>query len=208
MSNKPNKRSQKLRSNQGMNGNQSKSKDYATVLSLVNRLSSIEPSLFRRICTAVTVTTNGSGVIPVTLLCNTATVTGYSDFSSVANLYQQYRVHAFKVAFFPVIRVNTTAVTPPPYCAVAPFRAGLVPSGIAVLQASPDCLHISGYDKGVATVSFVGDNDAHLWTPINAAVPATEDYGLYICGSSLTATASTNVWYAFVEAVIEFRTTG
>ncbi len=189
-------------------GSHSKSRDYASVLTLVDRLSSIQPAFFRRLVTAAIITTNGSGVLPVTLLCNTATVTGYPDFSSVVQLYQQYRVHAFKATFFPFQKVNTTALTSPAYAAVAPFRGGLTPAGLGTLVASPDCLHIGGYNSGIATVSFVGDNDAHLWTPTNAAVSATEDYGLYLCGTSVAASANTNVWYVLIEAVIEFRTTG
>ena len=186
----------------------SESRDFNSVMALVNRFTGMGQRYFRRLATATSLATNGSGVVPLSTLATTNAVNTYPDFSSLASLYTSYRVHALKLSFFPCYRVNTTAILPPVYVASCPFRGGLAPSTIGQIQESPDSKSFGGYDKAIVTVNFEGDNDAHLWTPTNAAVTASEAFGVVICGSSLTGTASTIFWYVYVEAVVEFMVTG
>lgn len=183
-------------------------KDYQQTLALVDRLGSMQLKLFRRLANGLSLGTNGAGVIPLSSLTSSANVNAYPDFSSIASLYTAYRVHAFKCSFFPVLKVNTTAVNAPPYVVVAPFRGGLAPTSLQQLQESPDASSFSGYDRAVATVNYNGDNDAHLWTPTNAAVASSESFGLVVAGSSMLATSSTNTFYVYIEVVVEFRVTG
>jgi len=185
-----------------------KKKDFQQTLALVDRLGSMQLKLFRRLVGSTAVSTNAGGLIPITTIASSVNVNAYGDFSGLAGLYNSYRVHAFKLTFWPVYKVNTTAVTSPVFVACAPFRGGLTPTTMQQLQESPDCAYMSGYDRGVSTVNYNGDNDAHLWTPTNAAVTSSETFGLAICGSTIAATASTQVWYIQIEAVVEFRVTG
>jgi hypothetical protein len=175
---------------------------------MFDRVSGMQQTVFRRLANAVTIGTNGAGVVALATLASSVNVNAYPDFSSFASLYTSYRVHAIKCTFYPVLRVNTTAVNAPAYLVVAPFRGGLAPTTIQQLQESPDAVSLSGYARGKAMVNFIGDNDAHLWTPTSGAVTASESFGLVIAGSSVLATASTNTFYVFIEAVLEFRVSG
>lgn len=185
-----------------------KKKDMAETVALFDRFSGMHQRTFRRLANAVTVGTNGAGVIPLSLLASSANVNGYPDFTSASNLYTLYRVHAFKLTFWPVLKVNTTAVNAPAYVVTAPFRAGLAPTTIQQLQESPDSVSMSGYDKCLATVNWKGDPDAHLWTATNSAIASAEAFGMAIAGSSVLATSSTNTWYVYIEALVEFSMTG
>ena len=189
-------------------GVSSSKKDFDQVMKLVDKFTGMGQRYMRRLATATSLATNGSGVVPLSTLATTNAVNTYPDFSSLASLYTAYRVHALKLSFFPCYRVNTTAILPPVYVASCPFRGGLAPSTIGTIQESPDFKAFGGYDKAIVTVNYNGDNDAHLWTPTNAAVTASEAFGVVICGSSLTGTASTIFWYVQVEAIVEFMVTG
>lgn len=195
-------------SNSNKGKRQGKEEDFQQVARLVDSLSSILPILKRRLVTAVVIGTNGSGVIPATNICTSATVSGYPDFASFAGVYGLYRVRAFKISLFPVLKVNTTAANAPAFVVFAPFRGGVQPSTINQMIESPDAKYMSGFDKGSAAVAYKGDIDAHLWTATNAAIPTDQAFGIVCVGSSTPATSSTNTWYCLIEAVVEFRVTG
>lgn len=166
--------------------------------------------LYRRVMTIAesTISTSAGGVIAAAGVTSTASVTSCADWASCANMYSSYRVRRIKVVAMPFYPVNTTAVTVPALAWVVPFYGALYPSTAAGFADSSGMKIVSGYKEWVFTCNNLkGDRDldSKLWTPTNATIPTTEQYGIAIMGNAVASTASTPVWRYTAFFEIEFK---
>lgn len=174
----------------------------------VNVLKSLNIHFIRRITSSGTVSTNGSGFIPITTIASSGSVSGLSDFSNVSGLYLEYRVRGMKATLMPINAVNISGVAAPPAMLVTAFFS----SGVAAvtfqqaLDSSGAKFH-SGYRTIVAEVDFKGNKDAQLWTPTTAAVTSAETYGIFITDSGVAPASSvtTTMYRLVAEYIVEFR---
>ncbi len=167
----------------------------------------------KRITTTGTVVTGAGGLIAATTLANTNGVSVLGDFSSLANIYSNYRVCAIKVhvqPFYPVPVWNGVAVvTVPPTIAVVPFRSGLIPAAYPAFTESSEVRFASGYKAYVFETSSKGYPDGKLWHPTNAVISTAESYGIACMGQNfVTSSASINVWLMTAEYLVEFSVEG
>ncbi len=108
----------------------------------------------------------------------------------------------------PFYVVNTTTITVPALVWVVPAYGGLYPSSAAGFADSSGVQFVSGYKPFTATVNRLkGDKDldSHLWTPTNATIPTTEQFGLYYMGMAVACTANTPVWRYTTYFDVEFK---
>lgn len=169
--------------------------------------------LYRRMMTIAetSVSTSAGGVIAATGITASGSVTACADWTSCASMYSSYRVRRILVKAFPFFVVNTTAVTVPALAWVVPFYGGLLPTSAAGFTDSSAVKCVSGYKEWVFTADTLkGENDldSHLWTPTNATIPATEQFGIAIMGQSVASTASTLVWRYTCFFEVEFKMMG
>lgn len=155
-----------------------------------------------------TVSTTAGGVVALATLANAAGVSALSDFSSMATVYTTYRVKAIRVDWFPVVVVNTTAITVPPIIAVFPSFANTVPTTFQQALDSTGLKLCSGYKQGSCMTSWKGDPDAHLWTGTGSAIGNNEQFLISCIGTAATSTASTAVWRVIPQYLVEFRIAG
>jgi len=162
----------------------------------------------RRICVRISVSTDGTGRVPIATLASSASVSALTDFTKCAGLYLAYRVKGMKTTLNPTFSANVAGVAPSPSTLVTFFFT----SGLAAatyqdaIDSSGFRIH-SGYDhKIVAEADWSGQPDAHLWTPTNAAVTASESFGTAIVeDTSSTISQLSIVYYTGVtEYIVEF----
>ncbi len=169
--------------------------------------------LYRRMMTIAetSITTSAGGLIPAAGVTSSASVTSCADWTSCASMYSSYRVRRILVRAFPFFVVNTTAVTVPALAWVVPFYGGLFPTSAAGFTDSSGVKCVSGYKEWVFTADTLkkdNDLDSHLWTPTNATIPATEQFGIAIMGNAVASTASTVVWRYTAFFEVEFKMMG
>jgi len=178
---------------------------------ILDNLNAGATIVVRRMTTSYTLSTNGSGAVSIGTLCSSGSVNGYTDFASMAGLYAAYRVKGFRVRLFPVLPFIVAGVAPPPaLVAVATFTSGLSTSTYANVIDSAESRFFTGFKPVTLACDWSRLNDAQLWTPNNAAVPSSENYGLYYIGATgnPAAQVSTVYWQVVVEAEVEWITAG
>lgn len=169
--------------------------------------------LYRRMMTIAetSISTNAGGVIAAVGVTSSSSVTSCADWTSCASMYSSYRVRRILIKAFPFFVVNTTAVTVPALAWVVPFYGGLLPTTAAGFTDSSNVKCVSGYREWVFTANTLkkdNDLDSHLWTPTNATIPATEQFGVAIMGNAVASTASTVVWRYTTFYEVEFKMMG
>lgn len=153
-----------------------------------------------------TLSTGVGGTLAWSAIANTSNVqVSCPDFASCANIYGAYRVRAMEVHLLPAFVVNTTAVTVPLCVATCTFQAGAAPANYAAIVDGSNVQMLSGYKQYKLTCDDRRDPNARLWTPTSAAVPTGNNFGIVICGSTTTSTASTLIWAVQAWAVVEFQ---
>lgn len=184
------------------------SRDQARPMRIMNQLQAKELIYTRKIgATEFTVSTNVSGVIALTTIGSSASVSSAPDFASCAVLYQLYRVRALVLQLFPTFPVNTTAVTVPALVYVCPFFSG---NSVTSIQGHIDATgtkFLTGYGtkREIITVDYRRDPEAHFWTPVSSAIPSNEAFGLTMVGTNLASTASTAVFRTVLHWIVEFK---
>jgi hypothetical protein len=173
---------------------------------MLNTLQARSHTYIRKLSPAEgTISTSAGGTVAVGTICASTLVSSTPDFASCAGIYQLYRVRAMVIECFPNYLVNTTAVTLPPFLVVSPHFNG---NSVISLQGHLDA---SGSKKVVAnkpwtmTTAWAGDPEAHFWTPVSAAVPAAEGYGITVIGSAQTSTVSLAIMRTVVNYIVEFK---
>ncbi len=162
----------------------------------------------RRIATRFSVSTDGTGRVPITTLISSASVSGLTDFTKCAGLYLAYRVKAMKATWNPVFSANVAGVAPSPSTLVSfGFTSGIAAASYQDAIDSSDFKIHSGYaQKASAEIDWNGNTDAHLWTPTTAAITSSESYGVAIVeDTSATISQLSTLYYTGVaEYVVEF----
>lgn len=162
----------------------------------------------RRIAVRVSVSTDGTGRVPITTLASSAAVSALTDFTKCAGLYLAYRVKCMRTTLNPVFQANVAGIAPSPATLVTFFFT----SGVAAANYQ-DAIDSSGYRqhsgyslKIVAQADWKGQPDAQLWTPTTAAVTAAESYGIAIVeDTSATVSQLSTLYYTGVtEYDVEF----
>ncbi len=174
----------------------------------IDRFSAQSKSFIRRMSGGqLTISTGAGGTVALQTLASSANVSALApDFSSCANLYVAYRVLAIEVLVMPFFPVNTTAVTVPVTMVVAPFQAGTGATTYGGLVDTSRSVVTSGYRSGKFYADAKQDKNAQLWTPITAAIGASNAFGLQVIGDAVACTASTPVWRSNLWYLVEFRT--
>lgn len=165
----------------------------------------------RRMTTSFTISTNGAGSVPIGTLCSSGSVNGYTDFAAMQGLYAAYRVKGFRVRIWPVLPFVVAGVAPPPaLIAVATFTSGLSTSTYPNVIDSAESRFFTGFRPATFACDWKDLKDAQLWTPNNAAVPSTENFGLYYiqAPSGPVSQLSTVYFQVVVEADVEWITSG
>jgi len=178
---------------------------------ILDNLNAGATIVVRRMTTSYTISSNGSGVFPIGTLCSSGSVNGYTDFASMAGLYAAYRVKGFRVRIWPVLPFVVAGVAPPPaLLAVATFTSGLSTSTYPNVIDSAESRFFTGFKPVTLTCDWSKLNDAQLWTPNNAAVPSSENYGLYYIQATggPVSQLSTVYFQVVVEAEVEWITAG
>lgn len=156
--------------------------------------------------------TNGSGVVPLTTLANSASITSCPDWASLATLYTAYRCHAIRVELIPYYPVpvynGTVIVTVPSLICVFPWMSNNVPTTLGQALDVVGCRTKSGYERLLISNTYKGDPDAHLWTATTGAIGGGEQFGISCIGTSTACTASNFVWKILVNYLVEFRMVG
>jgi len=162
----------------------------------------------RRLAVRISVSTDGTGRVPITTLASSGAVSALSDFTKVAGLYLAYRVKAMQATLHPTFATNVAGVAPSPSTLVTfGFTSGLAAANYQDAIDSNDFKQHSGYAKGIrSAIDWTGNTDAHLWTPTNAAVTSAETYGVAIVedSSATVSQVSTLYFTGVVEYVVEF----
>ncbi len=156
--------------------------------------------------------TSAGGVVPLTALANSASISVTPDFGSLATLYTAYRCHAIRVTLVPYYPVpvynGTTLITVPSLICVFPWMSNNSPTTLAQAMDVNGCQYRSGYERLLISTTYKGDPDAHLWTSTASAIGGNENFGISAIGTSTTSTASTFVWKVLVQFLVEFRMVG
>lgn len=159
-----------------------------------------------------TISTNGSGLVALATLANSAVISSAPDFASLAVLYTAYRCQAIRVQIlsrFPQAVWNGTTVSyPPSAVAVYPWTSNSVPTTFAQALDVTGVKIKSGYQNFVITNSYSGDPDAHLWTGTGSAIGSGEQFGISVVGSTIASSASYPFWHVIPQYLVEFRMNG
>lgn len=169
--------------------------------------TSVLKNFQKRIVTNGTLNSNGAGLVPVTTVASTNSVTALGDFSAMAGIYSNYRVKAiqFRAKPFYPIPLPAAAAFITPMIAIIPFRSGLVPSTFAAFVESSEARVFSGYESAAFRTSNMGYPDGKLWHPTNAVISSADSFGIALMGqTSVSGTVSINVWHYIVEYLVEF----
>jgi hypothetical protein len=130
----------------------------------------------------------------------------WSAFSMAA---LEYRVIGIEMDFFPVNVVNTVAsADPPAFMVTGTWSSGVAPTVLASIMEGANGKVHSGFRPFRATASAKGNNDALLWTSINAAIPSSEAYGIVMGGTATApgAPATAVMYRTITRWVVQFRT--
>ncbi len=160
----------------------------------------------------LSIATGAGGTVALTTVANAATISGLSDFSSLANLYTAYRCKAIRARAFPYLPVpvytGAAVTTMPAVVAIYPWTTNNVPTTFAQAQDVSGVIMASGYKGWTCMNSWKGDPDAHLWTATGSAIGSNEQFGISCVGTALASTATTTVYRVLVDYLVEFRMAG
>ncbi len=194
-----------VRTKRTKGGHDSRDLDVSRILrNIGNKMQIFE----RRIAVRFSISTDGTGRVPITTLASSASVSALTDFTKCAGLYLAYRVKAMKATWNPTFSANVAGVAPSPSTLVTfLFSSGLAAASYQDAIDSSGAVQHSGYRMSAsAETDWNGLLDAQLWTPTNAAVSASEAYGIAIVeDTSATISQLTTLYYTGIaEYVVEF----
>ncbi len=159
-----------------------------------------------------TLSTSAGGLVVLTTLANSASISTAADFASLAALYTAYRCKAIRVQCIPFQSVpywnGTAPVYQPAAIAVYPWTSNTVPTTFAQACDVTGVKIVSGYKGCVISTAFKGDPDAHLWTGTGSAISGGEQFGISCIGTSTSAAATVSVWKVIPQYLVEFRMNG
>jgi len=159
----------------------------------------------KRIVTTGSLSSNGTGYVPITTLASSNSVTALGDFSAVAGIYSNYRVKAIKLTANPFVPNYTGMTYVSPLIVLLPFRSGLLPTTFAGFVESSEAKYCTGYKGAMFSTSSKDYPDAKLWNPTNAVIAAADSFGIAVMGQNGTAgSINTYVWFYVVEYLVEF----
>lgn len=152
-----------------------------------------------------TLSTNGAGIIVLSTLASSISVSTLPDFSAAATMWSAYRCRAIKVMVLPFYPVNTTTITVPAAIAVGPYENGVNSTTFTGYMDGPRVKLCSGYKAYTFYADYRMNNDAQLWTPVSSAIAGAEAFGISCIGFSTAATVSTSVWAVQAWYDVELR---
>ncbi len=173
---------------------------------LFKRLNSQDVIVQRRMAANIaTLSTNAAGVIVLTTLASSISVSTLPDFTSAASMWSAYRCKAIKVQVLPFYPNVTTATTVPAAIAVGPYENGVNSTTFVGYMDGPRVKLCSGYKGYEFYADYRKNKDAQLWTPVSSAIAGAEAFGISCIGFSTASTVSTTVWAVQAWYDVELR---
>jgi len=168
-----------------------------------------ETRIIRRVLsTAGTVTTNVSGFFGVLAITNSSQVNSCPGWSTVSGSFQEYRVPAIEVLFFPVVNANVaTANAPPNLVTVCTYSSGVAPSAFQQVAEGPNTSAHSSTQCFKKAATFKGFGDGQLWTAVSNSIASTYTYGISLAdpGTAPASSPSTVYMRYLIKFLVEFR---
>jgi hypothetical protein len=155
--------------------------------------------------------TNVSGYLTVAAF-SSALINSCSDFSSVANMFLEYRVIAMELIFSPYYPNNYLTFNPPAKVSMCAWNGGTSPSTYQQVCDGTNPMVFNARDKMTYSVSAdMTDASPNLaWNSISIGVPVANSFGIAFGAEAAgpAFTAST-VWASYTLRILgEFKYAG
>jgi hypothetical protein len=139
---------------------------------------------------------------------DTGNPSGGSGWSTLATVWDEFRVLSARVYYQPVDRYDaplavTTAVNQPPLLIALDRDSSATPGSIAVIQAYESCRMVSLSDPWTISWKMDGVVEAEFIT--TAAPTGSRSRGFIYLALSNSATINTTFGYIFVTFLVQFR---
>jgi hypothetical protein len=166
-----------------------------------------QKSTFRKVSYIGSVSTTAAGIISQTSVSSNSAFLSGSEFSSLANLYGEYRVHAISIKGIP----NQTTSTGSPlgyqtgmmFCR---YESGYQPTSTNNILSAESMKVFSTLEPFQYQVKLDKFLDGKLWTATNAQIPTANQYGISFVGiNNATMVISSRVYDLLIEFMVEFR---
>jgi hypothetical protein len=174
----------------------------------VPRIDGVKPlSVFRKCTYQGSVSTSAAGIILNQSITTANISTFCTEFSSLANLFGEYRCHSLAVKAIP----NQTTSTGAPLgyqqaLLISKFESGVIPTSSNSILSSESFKCFSTLEPWKYETNVKGFLDGKLWTATTAVIPAVNSFGIsYIGANNATMAVSSRVFDLFIEFMVEFR---
>jgi hypothetical protein len=163
--------------------------------------------VLKRMTYPTTLTTTTGGLIAISATTsNSVQSIPATEWSSFAARYQQYRVKALTLTFYPLYNdATSTATYPLAVLIVSDSLGGITPSSIAQQLADERAIvRSAGTSPFNYTVDWNRNPNAKLWTSTTGNIPTADQYQVNY--SSFGGLANTTAYYTVViQWLVEFR---
>jgi hypothetical protein len=175
----------------------------------VPRIDSSVPqkSTFRKVSYIGSVSTSAAGIITQAVVSSNSAYVSGSEFSSLANLYGEYRVHRVSIKGIPNQTTSTGAAlgyqTGLMCCR---YESGYPPTTTNNILSAESMKVFSTLEPFSYEVDLDKFMDGKLWTATNAQIPTANQYGISFSGiNNATMLVSSRVYDLLIEFMVEFR---
>jgi hypothetical protein len=174
----------------------------------VPRIDGLKPlSVFRKCTYQGSITTTAAGVINNQSVSTANLSTNCTEFSSLANLFGEYRCHSLRIIAIPNQTTSTgAALGYQQGLLISKFESGVIPTSSNSILSSESFRAVSTLEPWKYETNVKGFLDGKLWTATTAVIPAVNSFGIsYIGANNATMVVSSRVFDLFIEYMVEFR---
>jgi len=161
---------------------------------------------------SLALSTNGSGVIPVTnITAAQVQSTPASEWASFAARYQQFRVRSVCIIVDPIWVSSAgpavTGANGATQLYVGDFIGSSTPGSAAQVLSDERCRIFSTAKPFRFCSTWAINPNARLWNPTSAALPTANSFGITLASSTINALVpdSTDYMMYVVEWIVELR---
>jgi len=166
-----------------------------------------QKSTFRKVSYIGNITATAAGLINGSSVTSNSAFLSGSEFSSLALLYGEYRVHTIRLTGVPNQTTSTGAAlgyqTGVMFCR---YESGYGPTSTNNILSAESMKVFSTLEPFVYECKVEKFIDGKLWTATNQQIPTANQYGIAFIGiNNATMLASAKVYDLLIEFMVEFR---
>jgi hypothetical protein len=164
-------------------------------------------SIFRKVTYIGNIIASAGGLITASSISSNSALVSGSEFSSLANLYGEYRVHTVSVKGVPNQTSSTSSAggyqTGVMMCR---YESANIPSSTNAILSAESFKLFSTLEPFVYEAKVEKFMDGKLWTATTQQIPTANQFGIAYSGvNNATMSASSRVFDLLIELMVEFR---